>query len=88
MFESLVKGMFSVGSFLTQEEIRVLPWAVAYMPFLHGIRALTDYLMGDLYYKVSYPKENLDRARSLLHFAGLALDHQPDMHQILASFQD
>ncbi len=84
MFESLVAGLFSVGNFLTASEIRGLPWAVAYMPFIHGIRALTDYLMGDLYYKVSYSEENLDRARSLLHFAGLALRNLEQMRDLIS----
>jgi hypothetical protein len=39
---------------------------VVLMPALHGIRALTDYLAGDQYYKVAYPEQNLDRARQLL----------------------
>jgi hypothetical protein len=42
------------------------------MPALHGIRALTDYLCGDRYYKVAYPEQNRDRAGELLQTAQTA----------------
>ena len=86
MFQALVSGILDNEIFLTIEEIESLSWGVVYMPFLHGVRALTDYLSGDRYYKVKYPDENLDRARSLLHFSGLALDKREDMEKILDSF--
>jgi hypothetical protein len=47
------------------------------MPFIHGLRALTDYLNNDLYYKVSYRDQNLDRSLSLFHFANLAIKKLP-----------
>lgn len=85
MFEALVEGLFSAGTFLNDDEVRSLSWGVSYMPFMHGMRALTDYLSGDRYYKVSYPEENLDRARSLLHFSKLALDQRQRMDAVLRS---
>ena len=29
-----------------------------------GMRFLTDYLMGDKYFAIDYPEQNLDRART------------------------
>ena len=52
-----------------------LPWGAVLMPFLHGLRALTDYLNGDVYYKVAYKNQNLDRSLSLLNFTEKALAH-------------
>ena len=42
------------------------------MPFIHGLRALTDYLNGNIYYKVNYPKQNLIRSKTLVTFSQLA----------------
>ena len=39
--------------------------------------ALTDYLEGDIYYKVSSPEQNLDRCMSLLTYA-LRAENQLD----------
>jgi len=33
------------------------------MTFIIGLRFLTDYLDGDVYYKTKYPEHNLIRAR-------------------------
>jgi Ser/Thr protein kinase RdoA (MazF antagonist) len=49
--------------FLNPEEIRLLPYAPVYMTFIIGLRFLTDYINGDVYYRVRYPGHNLVRAR-------------------------
>lgn len=36
------------------------------MTFECGMRFLTDYLQGDTYFKIHYPEQNLDRARTQL----------------------
>ena len=36
------------------------------MTFECGMRFLTDYLEGDVYFKTHYPGQNLDRARTQL----------------------
>ena len=82
-FEAFTRGMKSSALVLHDSERLNLPLSVALMPFLHALRALTDYLMGDIYYKVSRPDENYDRARSLLHFALLALEKEKDMKACL-----
>jgi hypothetical protein len=48
-----------------------MPWGAVLMPFLRGIRALTDYLSGNVYYKVAYRNQNLDRCLSLFDFTGV-----------------
>ncbi len=37
------------------------------MPFMLGIRFLTDFLMADKYFKVNYPNHNLVRTKNQLH---------------------
>ncbi len=83
MFESFVEGLADNGNFLTQKEKELLPLGAVLMPFLHGIRALTDYLDNNRYYKVSYETQNLDRSYSLFRFAQLAIDNQSQMAEII-----
>lgn len=72
LLDSFIQGLASQGNFLTKKEIQLLHLGVLYMPFIHGLRALTDYLEGNHYYKVAYPNQNLDRCKNLFHFVALA----------------
>ena len=65
MFEALVRGyLTSAGGFLTEAEKQHLVFSGKLMTFEQGIRFLTDYLAGDLYYKVRHDGHNLDRCRT------------------------
>ena len=68
-FTSLLEGIKSSGFKIQKEEVLSLTYGLISMPFLHGVRALTDYILGDLYYKVSHPEQNLYRALNLLGVA-------------------
>ncbi len=72
LFEAFLKGLASNTSFLKKEEIKAIPYGVILMPFLHGLRALTDYLNHNIYFKVSSENQNLDRCLSLFYFSELA----------------
>ena len=52
------------GESLTKTEIETLPLGAKMMTFECGIRFLTDYLRGDLYFKTSRDGQNLDRCRT------------------------
>ncbi len=49
---------------LTQAELDYLPWGARLMTLECGIRFLTDYLDGDVYFHTRYPEQNLDRCRT------------------------
>jgi len=83
MFTAFVDGLALNRSVFSSEEISSLSFGPVYMPFLHGLRAFTDFLMGNVYYEVTYPDQNLDRARSLFRFAQLAREREMEMQQIL-----
>jgi aminoglycoside phosphotransferase (APT) family kinase protein len=71
IFEALLEGyLASAGSFLTATEREFLPFAGRLMTYENGIRFLADFLEGDVYYKISRPGQNFDRARN--QFALLA----------------
>jgi Ser/Thr protein kinase RdoA (MazF antagonist) len=58
----------------TAGELAALPLAGARMAFENSIRFLTDYLLGDVYFRVVRPSHNLDRHRSQLRLAQRLLD--------------
>ena len=83
LFKSFIDGVKSNGKFLSSKELELLPLSTALMPFIHGLRALTDYLNGNIYYKVSYPKQNLIRSRNLFAFSGHALKNEDFMKKTI-----
>jgi len=51
---------------LNETEIKYLPLGAKTIIFIMGLRFLTDYLLGDIYYKTTYAEHNLDRAKNQL----------------------
>jgi Ser/Thr protein kinase RdoA (MazF antagonist) len=49
---------------LTEQEIESLSLGISLLPFIMGLRFLTDYIDGDKYYKIHFPAHNLQRARA------------------------
>jgi Ser/Thr protein kinase RdoA (MazF antagonist) len=65
IFEALVEGYLSAGrEFLNRAEIDHLALAGPLITFEIGMRFLTDFLQGDVYFKTHRPAHNLDRARN------------------------
>ncbi len=65
LFEAYTRGFLdgAAGS-LTQAELDYLPWGAKLMTLECGIRFLTDYLVGDVYFHITRPEQNLDRCRT------------------------
>lgn len=67
LFEAFTKGFIEgADNGLTEKEICMLPFGAKIITLEQGIRFLTDYLDGDLYYKTSYENHNLVRTRTQL----------------------
>ncbi len=67
VFEAIVKGYVAgAGNILTDAEWDNLVFAGKLITYEVGIRFLTDYLQGDIYFKTKHPEHNLDRARNQL----------------------
>lgn len=67
MFEALLQGYLeAAGSFLTPLEKELLPMGGRIITLETGVRFLTDYLLGDIYFKTSVPEHNLARCRNQL----------------------
>jgi thiamine kinase-like enzyme len=65
LFEAFSKGFLKeTAAVLTDWEIQSLTMGTLLLPYIIGLRFLTDYLEGDIYFKVQSPKHNLQRARA------------------------
>ena len=64
LFETYTKGFLSACPDLTQTERDMLPMGAKLMTLECGVRFLTDYLSGDVYFKNRYDGQNLDRCRT------------------------
>ena len=65
LFETYLKGYLSaVGDGITEEERKNLPMGAILMTYECGMRFLTDYIEGDIYFRTTRPKQNLDRAHT------------------------
>ena len=65
MFAALVRGYLeSASAFLHPVEVEHLPFSGKLITMETGIRFLTDYLRGDVYFKTVRPDHNLDRCRT------------------------
>ena len=65
LFEVYTRGFLQgTGDSLTENELAFLPWGAKLMTLECGMRFLTDYLEGDVYFHTSYPTQNLDRCRT------------------------
>jgi Ser/Thr protein kinase RdoA (MazF antagonist) len=76
LFEALLRGYLEgAGDMLTAAERDVLPLACTLMAYELGMRFLTDYLDGDVYFKTTHAEHNLERARVQLELM-LAMERQ------------
>lgn len=65
--EALEAGFLSqTADFLTETERNHLMLGAAWITGEQALRFLTDWLAGDVYYKIDYPEHNLTRARNQL----------------------
>ena len=65
LFDIYAKGFIEgCGGRLTAKEIELLPMGAKVMTYECGMRFLTDYLQGDVYFKTHREGHNLDRCRT------------------------
>lgn len=65
LFEIYVQGFIEgCNGKLTKKEIDLLPMGALVMTYECGMRFLTDYLQGDIYFKTHRQDHNLDRCRT------------------------
>lgn len=64
-FQATIEGYLSeMGSILTETEKELILFSGKYIIYMQALRFLTDYINGSIYYPISYPTQNLDRAKN------------------------
>ena len=84
LFRVYTEGFLSTATNLTDKEIEMLPLSAFVITLELATRFLKDYLDGDLYFKISAPEQNLQRARSQITLAADMLKKQEDMKRIVS----
>lgn len=88
LFEAYVKGFIEgCKDGLSEKEVETLPLGAKVITLEQGIRFLTDYLDGDLYYKTQYPEHNLDRTRTQLKLVADMEDKWEEMNAIVKKYR-
>jgi Ser/Thr protein kinase RdoA (MazF antagonist) len=84
MFEALAKGYLeSAKDFLNEHEIKYLPASGMTITYTIGLRFLTDYLLGDTYFKTTRPYHNLERCRTQFKLVKSMGEQLSTMSQII-----
>jgi Ser/Thr protein kinase RdoA (MazF antagonist) len=82
-FEALVRGYLSSATFLNSHETGHLAFSGKLLTLECGIRFLTDYLQGDIYFKTARPAHNLDRCRNQFALVKAIEDNMAAMEEIV-----
>lgn len=85
-YEYLAKGFLdAVGKSLTKEEKDNLSQGAKTMTLEIGMRFLTDYLEGDVYFGIDHEGQNLERAKCQFKLAASMEEHFDEMVKIVAN---
>ncbi len=85
-FEALAKGYISsAGEFLNAKERELLPFSGKLLTLECGMRFLTDYLDGDVYFKTHYEDHNLVRAHTQFRLVECIEEQMDAMNKLVAS---
>ena len=85
-FEKFAQGyLHATRHDLTPAEIDHLAFSARLMTFECGLRFLTDYLAGDIYFRTHRPNHNLDRCRTQFELLRQMEQDYPTMTQIITT---
>ncbi len=89
LFKAFSKGYLEeMKDSITEKELELLPFSAKLMTYECGIRFLADYLNGDVYFKIHYPEQNLDRARTQFKLVYDMEGKMEEMKQIIRELMD
>jgi Ser/Thr protein kinase RdoA (MazF antagonist) len=84
LYKGFAEGFITGGaSFLTKEEIEILPFAAKLFAYMQAVRFLADFINGDTYYKIKYPMHNLQRTKAQLKLLFSMEEQYQTMQQIV-----
>ncbi len=89
LMQAYTEGYLSeAGSVLTEKEVESLATGAAVITLELASRFLTDYLMGDKYFRIEYEEQNLKRAQAQLALFRDMMLHLNDMRQIISTIAE
>lgn len=84
LFEAFTLGFLEdTAKLLTEAELNSLAMGTLLLPYIMGVRFLTDYLDGDKYYKIHSPNHNLQRARAQFQLTKRLDDNYAQLQSII-----
>ncbi len=87
--ESILRGYLpEVRQFYSPEDYGYLFDSVRVLAFEMGLRFFTDYLKGDVYFKVRYPEHNLNRAMVQWHLMESIEAQEPQIRKMIRSLSE
>ena len=84
LFGALASGYLDGARFLTPDERQSLVDGALVLTLEQAVRFLTDYLKGDVYFRVERPEQNLERCRVQFALLESLLDREADLRRIVA----
>ena len=85
--EAILSGYFAIAqAFLTTHDYEYIYDAIALITFELGLRFFTDYLAGNVYFKVNYPEHNLLRALVQFQLTASIEAQEKLLRQIIARY--
>ena len=85
LYRIYAEGFIAACGNLTEAEVDSLPYGAKIMTQECGLRFLTDYLDGDIYFSTAYPEHNLDRARNQFRLVEDMEDKWQEMRRLVRS---
>ena len=83
LFEELLKGYWEgVKEISEKNEAESLLFGGEIMTLIMGLRFFTDHLQGNIYYRVTYPEQNFDRAKNQMIFLKSQQNHRAALRKI------
>lgn len=79
LYEAYTRGFLKEMHDITPLERTLMPFAAKLLTYECGTRFLTDYLLGDAYFRIHRQGQNLDRARTQFRLMEEMLAYEPQM---------
>lgn len=83
LYEAYARGYLSACRNLTKNELETLPMGAKLMTLECGVRFLSDYLAGDVYFHTTRPEHNLDRCRTQFKLVASMEQQWADMARVI-----
>lgn len=86
VFKAFTKGYIETAApMLTDLEKKLLPFGAKLLTYMTAVRFLTDYLKGDVYFKIQHPEHNMQRTLAQRKLLQSLDEHTAEMDAYIAS---